>query len=353
MSAVRARMKPIIAAVVALVGTLFATTAGAQTFLVSGSSGFPAINPSKAAQQLVEPIFREQVRQTTGAVHRRIVGALTGGRAAQGASLPQDGTGLAGGDEFAGKAVWGDITSTHLSSTNREVVVNGTGRQDGSSHTVNLGGDGRWGEFLVGGAIAMNIADLTLDNDGSNKSRGFTVTPYIGYTIDDIWSLDVQASYTRSDFDVVLDRRLTNSSRGRFDSDRFVVAANANAFKAFGKWQLTGTAGLFYAHEDVHEFTRRLPDGSFQRVNPDSLDLGQFKLGAEVVYAIDEWEPYAGATLEADFVNDGTDRVGAVYRGGFRYRFGEGTTAGLELSTVQHRSNEENYSIGANFRLTF
>jgi len=180
------------------------------------------------------------------------------------------------------------------------------------------------------------------------------MTPYAGYAIDDIWSINAQAGYTHSNYDVVQRRRDANSTHGNLDSDRASFAANVNAFKAFGNWQLTGTGGLLYAREFIHDFNLTTAGGGpTQRVSPGSIELGQFKLGGEAGYLIDSWEPYLGATVEFDFVNEHTDRVGGVYKGGFRYHFEGATSAGLEMSTVQHRSEEESFSIGANFRYQF
>ena len=336
-------------AIVAAAGLGLAGTAEAQTSTVSGTQGSDLINNF---DKFVAPIVRDQVRNATGAVQKRI--ADVDQRANAQANAASGGAGLAAGDAVKAKGVWGDITSSHISTRNTDSVVNGTGQQDGTSDVATFGLDGQWGKWVLGTAVSANFADVDLDNDGRNRSVGVSITPYAGLAIDDVWSLGAQAGYTRSNYDLVLRRRDANSARGNFDSDRFLAAANANAFKAFDAWQLTGTAGLLYARENAHHFDLKTANGGpTQRASPGALQLGQFKLGGEVGYLIDSWEPYAGAMLEVDFINLGTDRVGGVYKGGFRYHFENGTTAGFEGSIVGQRNEEQNFSVGGNFRYEF
>jgi len=346
------RARRVVCAIALAAAAVFPEAADAQVNTVSGAAANDQIIQDQV-NQVVTPVFRDSVRQTTAAVQQRLGTYLSrkgGGGTAQNSLVPQyDGeTGLAGGDDFLAKAAWGDVTSTHLSSVNTAAGTTGKGKQDGFSHTMTLGLDGQTGDWVLGAAASLNFTRLDLHwTNGTSETHGITVTPYAGYTIDDVWSLDVQTSYTRSRYNLDL-----SDSTGDFNSDRLTVVGNVNAFKQFGAWNLTGMAGFLYAREIVHNFDLK-SSGAPVRVSPGFNQLGQFKTGFETAYTIGDWEPYAGATLEVDYLNEGSDRVGAVYKGGFRYRFGGATIAGFEASTVQHRGNEENYSLGANFRLQF
>ncbi len=283
--------------------------------------------------------------------------ALTAGT---GASLM---SGQAAGDGFANIGVWGSYNRSNFSSS---VIV---APYDARLDSFLLGVDTMPIENLVIGlGFGYEHTDTrTLFNGGGQNTRGYTVTPYIAYLINDILSVDVSAGYSRLNTDQDrLDPANGNTLGSSFDSGRWFASANLNASLVRGAWVLGGRIGYLYSQEEQDGYTES-GGPSVRTVGDRHVDLGQGYIGADLAYGFGALEPYVTVTYYNDFTRD--DGAGAgglpsavgstqpadddeVQAGfGVRYFGASGISGSLEWLKTVGRERFDNNSLIATLRI--
>jgi hypothetical protein len=248
--------------------TTLAIAAGALAVLCNWSA--PA-----AAQSAEEEVAKQTARQISDAISKRVgedVGVVYAAPGAQGMATESG--------NFLDSA-WGTLTY------NRVDFEGGTfGGSDGVNIFLGtVGYDHRFDNFIPG--ISVTGAHAKVD-DVRGSSDGATVSPYLGYVVNDWFFLNALVGLS-----------LSNSDIGGTDSDSTGVFTeeDANVVWHDGNWLATGKAGHRYRHSRDHE------DG-FGSTDSDANTL---LTGGKVGYKIDTVRPYVGAQYEYNFNVDEKD----------------------------------------------
>ncbi len=298
------------------------------------------------------------IAHTVSSRARRAVGTGAKGPRLM-AGIQEHGRGAAAGDAGNAKGLWFNYSYTDSKDKNASL------RSDSDLHNMILGGDVRVKENTVMGlAISYELSDTdTPFNQGSSDTTGITITPYVGIALNQTFSLDLSAGYSWLDND---DRRIsaTRSRTGSYDSDRWFGSANLTAYKEVKSWLLSGNIGFLSAGEKLDAYNEvGVGAGA---ITEKSFKLSQIIVGAEASYTNTTFEPYVNAAFEYD-----TNYTEIVPRGapagtelpydrsafnlgiGSRYSITESMTGEVNASTYVGRSEEEEYSLMANFRNDF
>lgn len=228
-----------------------------------------------AAQSAEEEVAKQTARQISDAISKRVgedVGVVYAAPGAQGMAAESG--------EFLNSA-WGTLTY------NRVDFEGGTfGGSDGVNIFLGtVGYDHRFDNFIPG--ISVTGAHAKVD-DVTGSSDGATVSPYLGYIVNDWFFVNALVGLS-----------LSNSDIGGTDSDSTGVFTeeDANVVWHDGNWLATGKAGHRYRHSRDHE------DG-FGSTDSDANTL---LAGGKVGYKIDTVRPYLGAQYEYNFNVDEKD----------------------------------------------
>jgi len=249
---------------------LITLAAAAGALLVVSGRSMPA-----AAQSAEEEVAKQTARQISDAISKRVgedVGVVYAAPGAQGLAT--------GSGEFLNSA-WGTLTYNR---------VDFDGGTFGGSDGVNIflgtvGYDHRFDNFIPGISVTGAIASV---DDVSGSSDGATVSPYLGYIVNDWFFLNALVGVS-----------LANSDIGGTESDSTGVFTeeDANVVWHDGNWLATGKVGHRYRHSRDHE------DG-FGSTDSDANTL---LTGGKVGYRIDTVRPYVGAQYEYNLNIDEKD----------------------------------------------
>ncbi|MEM7254537.1 MAG: autotransporter outer membrane beta-barrel domain-containing protein, partial [Pseudomonadota bacterium] len=263
------------------------------------------------------------------------------------------GQGLAAGDTFTVPVgIWGSGSYT-------DAEADGDDAPFDTKRYAFLGGVdvSLLENVLLGLAVGFDRTDTDTNfNRGEQTTDGFTFAPYFAARFLEHWSVDFSIGYSALDIDQF---RLAPTTDERINSDldakRWFFSGNANYQRIFGNWILSGRTGITWARDDYDDFVES--DGT--RVEEDSLQLGQVRVGAEVAYAWGQFEPFISGTYENDYkrsranVSNAIDDTGGVIGFGLRFFGGNGISGTLEYNTVIGRDDYDEDSINFLFRAEF
>ncbi|MEQ8497081.1 MAG: autotransporter outer membrane beta-barrel domain-containing protein, partial [Gammaproteobacteria bacterium] len=199
-------------------------------------------------------------------------------------------------------------------------------------------------------------------NGGGQESDGFTVAPYAAVLLTDIFSIDVSGGYSALEYD---QDRISpadgTSIEASFDSDRWFVATNLNAFLPVDRFIFGAKVGYLYTEEDQDSYleTGSVASGNaglLRTVTSRNIDLEQLVVGGEIAYdAGNQFEPFfvaeyrndlsrsngnAAGGLPGNFTavqNSDDDEVQLTF--GLRYFTTWGVTSSFEYQRVEGRSD--------------
>ncbi len=175
--------------------------------------------------------------------------------------------------------------------------------------------------------VAIGYEDLDIDtsfNNGTFEGQGYGVTPYIGVSLNDRWSIQALIGYTAVEYDTTSNFGAVTSS---FDADRLYGSATvAGSFKVTKKVHLAPKASVLYLTEDQDGFT----DSAGTVAAGTTIDLGRVSAGGTISYLAGKVTPFIRLLGEYDFVKE--DAV-ALGNGNFSSddKFGLNATVGLNL----------------------
>jgi hypothetical protein len=227
------------------------------------------------AQSAEEEVAKQTARQISDAISKRVgedVGVIYAAPGAQGMAT--------GSGEFLNSA-WGTLTY------NRVDFDGGTfGGSDGINIFLGtVGYDHRFDNFIPG--ISVTGAHAKVD-DVTGSSDGATVSPYLGYIVNDWFFLNALVGLSLSNSDI---------GGANSDSTGVFTEEDANVVWHDGDWLATGKVGHRFQHSRDHE------DG-FGSTDSDANTL---LAGGKVGYTIDTVLPYLGAQYEYNFNVDQED----------------------------------------------
>ena len=277
-------------------------------------------------------------------------------------------TGLNAGDGMGGSVfgLWGNYSYNDFDS---DFAFQGTSlAYDADAHNVLGGFDRLFGERVLLG-VAFGYQWLETDtrfNGGGQDSDGFTVAPYAAVLLSDIFSIDVSGGYSSLEYD---QSRISPADgtgiEANFDSDRWFVATNLNAFLPVDRFIFGAKIGYLYTEEDQDAYletgsTASANAGLLRTVASRNIDLEQLVVGGEIAYdAGNNFEPFFIAEYRNDLSRSNGNGAGglpgnftAVQAGdddevqlsaGFRYYTNWGVTTSFEYQRVEgHKDFDSN-----------
>ena len=247
-----------------------AAAAGALSCLCSWS--MPA-----AAQSAEEEVAKQTSRLISDAISKRVgedVGVVYAAPGTQGMATESG--------ELLNTA-WGTLTYNRVTAEGAGFAGGGSGLD---IFLGTVGYDHRFDAFIPGISITGAIAGV---DQTSGTSDTATVSPYLGYVINDWFFLNALVGLS-----------LGNSDIGGFDSDSTGVFTeeDANAVWRNGNWLATGKVGHRFRH------TRSHADG----FGSTDSDANTALVGGKIGYKIDTVRPYIGTQYEYNFNKDAQDK---------------------------------------------
>jgi outer membrane autotransporter protein len=242
------------------------------------------------------------------------------------------------------------------------VWTNGSGSFLGNNTSIGYSGGSELGlagldfladrQWLLGFSAGYTHADLTLTPTGiprlSRQVDGGLVGPYASYIINPHMALDALFNYTTLENSISAPTPLPN---GGYHSNRVTAAAHLNIFTNYDALKLTGFGGYAYTWEGGS--TSSVIGPGFGLAN--YVRYGAIRLGGEVSYRLDKFEPYIPLTFEYETTkpNDGTSRTAVVLGGGLRYRWNDTLAGELLAETTEVRTHTRDVLISAHLRQSF
>ncbi|MBF0188639.1 MAG: autotransporter outer membrane beta-barrel domain-containing protein [Magnetococcales bacterium] len=238
-----------------------------------------------------------------------------------------------------------------------------TTKMDGHVWSVMAGLDYKvTPDVLLGLSLGYGFSDIdTQFNNGEVKGEYYTISPYLGWTIDKIFSLDVAFGLSWGE----IDQKRTGVGTGTEitsnpDAERYFWTIMLNADTMVDNWRLGGEMGILYTEEDVDAFM----ESNNVNVAKSTSKLGQWRIGGDVAYSFGVVEPYLHARIEYDFedrelevaTNQQTpadDDTGGVIGAGMRFNFSPTVTGGIDWEHTVARSNLDAWTLAGRIRLLF
>ena len=214
-------------------------------------------------------------------------------------------SGLAGGGMSDKLNVWGNVSGDNNKYTggNFRPVTDPTNdhRINSSLDVTNIvvGGD-----YLVAPTLALGLSVAFdrgtgsmesfkngISNDGSKSitTKGTTYAPYLGWMINQDWSLDASIGWGRGD--------LSSSGNVTGDADRSFYGTNLNYAHWYGNWQITGKASYLNGQEKYGDIKN---SGATVANTGTTNKVDQWRLGAQAGYWMDGVLPYFGLAYSTD-----------------------------------------------------
>lgn len=317
-------------------------------------------SPSTTNNVVTSQVSTQSSQQTGGIIANAVSGAIGGGGGAGtvGTSfLNSRDAGRAGG---AGDKRWG----VFLQGAFTNIENNQAGVQfDGNLYNLVGGIDYLVNDRLVVGlALGYETSDIdTTFNRGTIESDGFTIAPYLGFSLSKNWSIDLSGGYSDISYDTT---RNSSAVRGSFDGERWFVAANLNGNYAMNRWRLMPKVGVLYFEED-QDRPVETGAGAINTGTGSTVKLGRIYAGGRVGYAFNAVTPYVKLIGEYDFerpnsvaIGNGTftndDELGAQTGLGMMFRASNSVSGQLEASYDSlGRSDLDVYTISARMRVQF
>jgi outer membrane autotransporter protein len=254
-------------------------------------------------------------------------------------------------------SVWSSGSYNHV----KKADVNG--RYGGDVKNGVVGYDRRVTRDLIlgiaAGYEAVNIS--TQYNHGEVEGDSVSLSPYVGYVINDWLSADATLGYSWIHYDFVRDY---NTVHGSTNAGRVFGSANLNATQRLGNLGLKGGLGFLRLYEQQAGYT----DSTGANVDKAEVNFGQLRAtiggGYDFVTGFGTLTPNAFVRAEYDLpaahsvmVGNGwqssSDRTGAVFGLGLDAAIGQDLLLNLTATSTQFRQNTEAYSLVGNVRYSF
>ncbi len=355
--------------------------------LMATTSAFAASdvsNSGSAANQAVTAVAAPIASAQTASLISGAIGGGLGGGLSGGLGGFSGGTGGGfspggGGGGFSPGGAGGNTTSFLNSREQGRAAGNGDKRwgawamgsyttientqsgvqMDGNVYNLVGGLDYMLTDRVVVG-VSLGYENLDLDttfNLGSVKNDGFSLIPYVGYQINNTWSVDLAGGMSWLNYDVKRNTTVT----GSYDAERWLVSANLSGNYGFGRVRLMPKFGVLYLEEESDAY-RESTGGT---VAGNKTKLGRLTAGGKVGYAFDSVMPFFKLVGEYDFDKNDPSLIapgrfthdedfGAQIGGGFDF-YGSsvisGTVEGAYLSAGREDLNI--WTVSARLRAKF
>jgi hypothetical protein len=267
-------------------------------------------------------------------------------------SMYEEQIGLNAGDSIVLLGVWGGYSYTELDNDFSRT------RYDGQRDMFLGGIDYSPSENVIVG-IALGYENSNIDtkfNNGDADSDGWTIAPYLGLVLNDVWNLDVNFGW--SDIDTDQDRAF-GLITSDVDTERSFASVSLTGYTELDNWALVGRFGALYAESEDDDYTES--DGTF--VDSRTNRVTQVFIGGEATYPMGDFEPFVGATYSNDVNYDkleltagkqpDNDDDDLLINAGFRYYQNESLSIMLDYGKRFGRSDYDEDTISFNLRWDF
>jgi len=288
-------------------------------------SAFASSNTTneKNQSQITSEVAKAAATANVGMISNRIT-AVTAGNSGQ-----------SSGNGPMGIGVWGLGSGVYLDNTKSGA------NYDGSLYTGMIGMDKQLGDLLVGVAAGYEKLDLTTKyNSGNMEYDGWSVVPYLSYSISKDLVLDASFSYTWLDY-TMKDTQAGVKYSDSMDAHRMVTSAGLTQYIDWDKFLFSARLGTLYLNEHQDSYL-------LNATNYGSAGIYTWmgSLGLRAQYDMGAFKPFVGATYMQDFMKSGdsdTDMWGADFDLGFNYIPADGWVVGL---TGTYGVREDMYKAG-------
>lgn len=310
------------------------------------------------AIQVLTPIVSLQVQQSTTIRQAEVLSKVLGGigsrpQAAGPQRVALDGRGskgLAGGGAGPNLNGWISVTGNQIANDFKGSGYDGDVKGFIGGVDYTLGKDS-----VVGVSLASERTDLvTPYNNGSLGAKSWTLAPYLSYRFSERLTLDASAGYAWGNQHI--NWRFGTASRSANQNlSRKFIAANLNAERWIGDWQLSGKAGAIRAEEQLDANESLLAGKTTNR-------LTQLKLSGRAGCWISDMMPYASLAYTRD-IQQGSqfdklpselkDKDGWTASLGLDLFSRQGITGGLMYSEERGRTHLTNKLLMGNLSVRF
>jgi hypothetical protein len=228
--------------------------------------------------------------------------------------------GQSSGNGPEGIGVWALGGSTYLDSSKSGA------KYDGSLSNAMVGVDKQIDSLLFGVGFGYENLDLTTKyNSGKMEYDGWSIVPYMSYSITKELVADASFSYTWLNY-TMKDTQVGLKYSDSMDANRMVTSVGITDYMSFDKFLLSARLGTLYLNE--HQ-------GSYQLKTTQYGDAGvytwQGNLGVRGTYDLGAFKPFVGVTYMQDFVKSGSnsDMWGTDFDLGFNYSVSDSFQLGL------------------------
>ena len=209
------------------------------------------------------------------------------------------------------------------------------GKFDGSLSTAMVGMDKQIGNLILGVAAGFEKLDLTTKYNGGNMLYdGWSITPYVAYSITKDLVADASFSYTWLDY-TMKDTQAGVKYSDDMSAERRVVSAGLTQYMPLDKLLLSGRLGTLYLNE--HQGSYNLNTTPYGNAG---IYTWQGSFGLRGTYDLGSFKPFLGATYMQDFLKSGpsNDMWGTDIDLGFTYNVSNSFLMGL-TGTYGFREN--------------
>jgi len=321
---------------VLLCACLMSVLLGAQFAFASGSTGNTTNQQNQAS--VTSTVAVTAATANAGMIGSRIssmAGAPMGGSGSGGGTGGGLGKGQSSGNGPEGIGVWALGSYNYLDKSKSGASF------DGYLLNTMIGADKQIGNFLFGLGFGYEKLDLTTKyNSGNMLYDGWSLVPYMSYSISKDLVADASFSYTWLDYTMKDTQAGTKYSDG-MNANRMVTTAGITQYMSFDKLLLSGRLGTLYMNE--HQGSYKLNTVDYGQAG---IYTWQGSLGLRGAYDMGAFKPFVGATYMQDFVKSGNksdDMWGADFDLGFNYSPADRWNVGL---TGTYGIREEFYKAG-------
>lgn len=237
------------------------------------------------------------------------------------------------------------------------------GRYNGDVKNGVVGYDRRvTKDLILGLATGYEQVDIATEyNQGTVEGSSVSVSPYLGYVINDWLSLDATLGHTWIDYDFTRNSRAVNGST---TAGRWFGSTNLNATHRLGDFKLRGGVGYLRLYEQQEAYR----DSTGTQVDKAEVNFGQIRTTVggsyDIVTGFGVLSPNAFVRMEYDTPSShsvmvgsnwmsSTDRTGAVFGLGVDAAIDKDLLLNVTVTSTQFRQNTEAYSVVGNVRYSF
>lgn len=268
------------------------------TYQTNHPECFGSTSSTAGASQTISGTSLQQMLTVSNAASNR----FTAFQPPRGALTDSGRSGLAAGGATDKWNVWASYSDDTTKYDGGVVTVAQTNKfkSDVTVNNLVLGGDYLLMPTLVlGASVAFDrgngssqsavAATGVINNQTSTTTTGYTLAPYLAWSINKDLSLDGSIGWGDSD--------LTSSGNLTGSADRFFYGANLNYSHWYGNWQVTGKGSYLYGEEKYGNLKN---NGATMANTGTKNKLDQWRLGAQAGYWMNGVMPYFGLSYATE-----------------------------------------------------